>query len=147
MKSSTKNEPKSPRDVAYYRERYRNRVFSKIVSFVNEVAQKEQITQKDMAERMGKDPAQLSRLFSHPSNLTLDTISDILLAVDAEAEPPVITQFKDKAEPNYIHPLIARVLKVAEKRSDFSVTSDSAGGAKPLENRAKTAFGFEIAAE
>ena len=64
-----------------------------------------------MAERMGKDPAVLTRLLSHPSNMTLDTISDILLALDAEAEPPVITKFKDKAAPNYIHPLVAKALK------------------------------------
>lgn len=121
MKSSTKNEPKSARDVAYYRERYRNRVFSKLVSFISDVAQREQITQKDMAERLGKDPAQLSRLFSQPSNLTLDTISDILLAVDAEAEPPHITQFKDKPAPNYVHPLIARVTRSATKPPDIKV--------------------------
>ncbi|MGH6872490.1 MAG: helix-turn-helix domain-containing protein [Rhizomicrobium sp.] len=111
MKSSTKNAPKSVRDVAYYRQRHQNRVFTKLVAFINEEAQRDKITKKDMAERLGKDPGQLSRLLSHPSNLTLDTISDLLLALDAESEPPEIVRFRDRRASNYVHPLIARVVK------------------------------------
>jgi len=109
MKSSIKNDPKPLRDIAYYKQRYRNRVFAKLVSFITEQAEKHRLTQKDIAERVGKDPALISRLLSAPSNLTLDTISELLLALDAEAEPPEIVQFKDRRPPNHIHPLMARV--------------------------------------
>ena len=112
MKSSTKNDPKPIRDIAYYQQRYRNRVFSKLVSFITEQAQKHQLTKKDIAERIRKDPALLSRLLSNPSNLTLDTISDLLLAFDAEAEPPEIVLFKDRRPANFVHPLMARALNI-----------------------------------
>ena len=112
MKSSTKTEPKSIRDFAYYQQRFRNRVFMKFVSFVTEQAQSQQLSQKDMAERARKDPATLSRMLHNPSNLTLDTISDVLLALDAEADPPEIVLFRDRRPANYIHPLMAKALNV-----------------------------------
>lgn len=125
MKSSTKNGAKSVRDVAYYRQRYQNRVFSKLVAFINEESQRDQITKKEMAERLGKDPGQLSRLLSNPSNLTLDTISDLLLALDAEAEPPDIVRFADRNEPNYMHPLMERILHAPTKSENFLTHVDS----------------------
>jgi hypothetical protein len=112
MKSSTKNVPKSARDIAYYQQRYRNRVFSKLVSWIAEQAINNQLTKKDIADRINKDPALVTRLLSQPGNLTLDTISDLLLAFDAEAEPPDIILFKDRRPANYMHPLIARALNV-----------------------------------
>jgi len=121
MKSSTKSGAKSVREVEYYRRRFQNRVFTKVVDFVTTEAQRDHITKKEMAERLGKDPAQLSRLLSQPSNLTLDTISDILLALDAEAEPPEIVRFADRRAPNFVHPLIARITgaPVARTKSLF----------------------------
>jgi len=110
MTSSTKNAAKSVRDSAYYRKRYQNRVFAGLVDFVTKEAQSAQLTKKDIAERMNKDAGYLSRLLSQPSNLTLDTITDLLLAFDAEAEPPQIIKFSDRTAPNYIHPLIARAV-------------------------------------
>ena len=109
MKSSTKNGAKSVRDIEYYRTRFQNRVFAKLVDFITTEAQRDHITKKEMAERLGKDPGQLSRLLSQPSNLTLDTISDLLLALNAEAEPPEIARFADKRAPNFVHPLISRI--------------------------------------
>jgi hypothetical protein len=110
MKSSTKNAAKSPRDIAYYRRRFQNRVYAQIIKFVNEESQRGQLTKKDVAERLNKDPGQLSRLLGQPSNLTLDTITDLLLAFDAEAEPPEIVKFSDRLKPNSMHPLIARAI-------------------------------------
>jgi transcriptional regulator with XRE-family HTH domain len=112
MNSSTKNEPKPIRDIAYYQQRFRNRVFLKFVSFVTEQACAQHLTQKDIAERARKDPAVISRILSNPSNLTLDTISDVLLALDAEADPPEIVLFRDRPQANYMHPLMARALNV-----------------------------------
>jgi transcriptional regulator with XRE-family HTH domain len=112
MASSTKNARKSVRDIAYYRQRFKNRVHSKLVSFLTKCAQEDEITQKDIAERLDRDPGQISRWLREPSNLTLDTISDLLLAVDADADPPEMVRFKDRAPANYVHPLIARVLNI-----------------------------------
>lgn len=109
MKSFTKSAPKSARDIAYYQQRYRNRVYSKLVSWISEHAINNQLTKKDIAEILHKDPAQITRLLSQPSNLTLDTIAELALAFDAEPEPPEFVFFKDRARPNYVHPLIARI--------------------------------------
>jgi transcriptional regulator with XRE-family HTH domain len=123
MKSSTKNVAKSVRDVSYYRQRYRNRVFAKLVSFITEQAQRDRVTKKDIAERLNKDRGLISRLLSQPSNLTLDTISDLLLAFDAEAEPPEIVLFADRRPPNYVHPLIRRVLNITPRREILKAES------------------------
>ena len=117
MTSFISNAPRSTRDTAYYRQRHRNRVFAKVIAFINEQAEKEQITQRELAVRLGKDPAQVSRWLRHPSNLTLDTISDLLLAFDAEAELPQIVKFKDRRPANYMHPLIARIQSRAASES------------------------------
>jgi len=131
MKSSTKNDPKPLRDVAYYKQRFRNRVFLKFVAFIADQAQKQQLTQKDIADRTRKDPALVSRLLSSPSNLTLDTISEFLLAFDAEAEPPDIVFFRDRRPSNFIHPLMARALNIAPKTPPGK-TSPTGGRADEL---------------
>lgn len=135
MKSSTRSAAKSVRDVEYYRRRFQNRVFAKVVDFITTEAQREHITKKEMAERLGKDPGQLSRLLSQPSNLTLDTISDLLLAVDAEAEPPEIVRFKERRAPNYVHPLIARVTGKTAGRDEIRFPGQvSDGGSIQVED-------------
>jgi hypothetical protein len=104
------NKPhKRERDVFYYRQRLKNRMFAKIVSFFAEEAEKTGITKKDIAAILNRDPAQITRWLSSPSNMTLDSISDLLLAMDAEIDPPPIVRFSERLKPNYAHPLIARV--------------------------------------
>lgn len=44
----------------------------------------EGLTQSQLAQRMGKRPDALSRLLARPSNWTLDTLSDFLLAIAGE---------------------------------------------------------------
>jgi transcriptional regulator with XRE-family HTH domain len=127
MTSSTKNDPKPLRDISYYQQRYRNRVFSKIVSFVADQSHAQRLTQKDIGERIRKDPALISRILRNPSNLTLDTISDLLLAFDAEAEPPEIVLFRDRRPSNYIHPLMARALNIEPPKPIAKIESTNTG--------------------
>jgi len=145
MNSSTKNEPKALRDVAYYRQRFQNRVFATLVDFVSTQAKAENITKKDLAERLGRDPGQVSRLLGYPSNLTLDTISDLLLALDAEAEPPVIELFAAKRPSNYMHPLIARALKL--ERPTEKLKSESSGSSEVRLDTAGASSGPRIKTE
>jgi transcriptional regulator with XRE-family HTH domain len=109
---STSNSPTKikGRDLHYYRQRYKNRFASKLFSFYEEESKRKGISKKTIADRLGKDPAQISRWLLHPSNLTLETVSDLLLALDAEAEPPAIVRFSERAVRNYAHPVIARFL-------------------------------------
>jgi hypothetical protein len=97
------------RDIAYYRRRQQNNVFVALTKFFADEAAKDAISKKALAERLGKDPSQITRWLSAPSNFELDTISDILLAMDAEMEHRIV-RFSEQPKPNYVHPLMAPYL-------------------------------------
>ncbi len=48
--------------------------------------QSQGMTQQDLAVRLGKDPAWVSRKLSGPSNWTLHTLGDLVDALDGEIE-------------------------------------------------------------
>jgi hypothetical protein len=95
-------------EIGYARQRLKNRVFTQLLAFFEEEADRKQITQSDLAHALQKDPGQLNRLLRHPSNLTLDTISDLLVALEAELETRVV-RFAEHHPQNYVHPLLARI--------------------------------------
>jgi transcriptional regulator with XRE-family HTH domain len=99
-----------PREMFYFRQRFRNRVYNRMAAFFAREAEERGITKKVIAERLGKDPAQITRWLSGPANLTMDTLSDLLFAMEAEPEPPRIVKWADKPKPNYFDPLIAEIL-------------------------------------
>ena len=67
---------------AYFQERLKGRVFSFIFSeFLKQQAQNPEITQACIARRLRKRPEQINRWLSGPSNWTLETISDLVLAI------------------------------------------------------------------
>ena len=107
--ANTLNNKPSRRDVAYYKQRQKNRVFTELVRFFAEEAERGSITKKDLADAVGKDPSQISRWFAAPSNFELDTLSDLLLAMGAEMDHRIV-RFSDRAKPNYAHPLVARTI-------------------------------------
>lgn len=110
MATISKTAPKASRDIHYYRQRLKNRVFGTLVSFFAEEAERRGLTKRDIAASLGKDPAIITRIFREPANLTLETISDVLLAMGAEPEPPKIVRFEDRATPNDMHPLMAKIM-------------------------------------
>jgi transcriptional regulator with XRE-family HTH domain len=126
MVATTKTEAKSARDVYYYRRRLKNRIFARLAAFFAEEAKRTGLTKKDLAERLNKDPAQITRWLSGPSNLTLDTLSDLLLAMDAEADPPQLVRFSERVTPNYVHPLIAATTGLAPSASATKASTTSA---------------------
>lgn len=68
---------------AYFRSRLRNRVFNFILEkFVAE--QENGLTKAALARRIGKTPDIVNRWLGAPSNLTIDTMSDLLLGISAE---------------------------------------------------------------
>jgi transcriptional regulator with XRE-family HTH domain len=103
---SKASSPLKRRDVAYYRQRQKNRVFTALAAFFASEAARGNITKKELANRLGKDPSQITRWLSAPSNFELDTLSDILLAMGAEMDHEIVC-FSDRHKQNYVHPAIS----------------------------------------
>jgi Helix-turn-helix len=113
------------RDRAYYRRRQQNHVFAALTKFFAEEAEKGAISKKELAEILGRDPSQITRWLSAPSNLELDTISDILCAMGAELDVRIV-RLAERAQPTHVHPLVAR---------DVAVDHDTTTSApRPSEN-------------
>ena len=105
MANTSKDERLKTRDVAYYRRRQQNRIFTALAEMFAKEAESGGITKKILAERLGRDPSQITRWLSAPSNFELDTLSDILLAMGAELDVQPV-RFCDRARANYAHPLL-----------------------------------------
>jgi len=73
----------------YFRERFRDKLHSAILEAFLIRAQEKDLKQQDLAARIHRTKAQISRWFNAPSNLTLDSISDLMvgLAMDFDAFP------------------------------------------------------------
>jgi hypothetical protein len=107
--TSSENIP-LPREIYYYRQRFKNAVFSKLQDFFSNEAENSGITKGKIAAVLRRDPAQITRWLSSPGNLTLETLSDLLFAMGAEPQPPVIVKIAEQRAANYMHPLAARIL-------------------------------------
>ncbi len=110
--------------VAAFEQRNRNLVYEAVVRALEQSG----LAKKDIASNIAKDPAQITRWLKGPSNWTLDTVSNLLLAVDAEITPHV-TFFKDKMaqKSNHFHPVSLAPRAVAVR--SVVVTQHSSGAA------------------
>lgn len=87
---------------SYFQARLRNRLFNFILDkFVEE--QKNGLTKAALARRIGKSPEIINRLLGAPSNLTLDTVSDLLLGIIAEELTPVSEPILNQSPRNSLH--------------------------------------------
>jgi hypothetical protein len=99
-------------DLVYYRERTRNRVYATVISLFSRLVETRKLTKAELAFRLQKEPAQITRWLGGPSNWTLDTISDLLLAMGCELD----TKFKfvnEIANTSQVHPLLIERHNVA----------------------------------
>lgn len=126
MANTSKTSQLSKRDVFYYRQRNRNRIFSDICAFfAQEAAKNTDVTKRFIANKLGCDPALITRWLSAPSNLTVDTISDLLLALQAEMDYRIV-RFVDQSKPNFTHPFIAELSDQTDtKRNKFVLDEPS----------------------
>jgi len=95
-------------DIAYYNRRFQNRVFKAVANAVIKEIRAGHVTQSELARMLGKDPGQLSRFLSEPSNCTLNSISTILLGIGAEMTVGVSffrDQYKKNDAPNFVRQL------------------------------------------
>jgi hypothetical protein len=90
MKSISKTEALSVRDLHYYRARLKNEVYQGVLERFYALAQQQGLTKKQMATLLGRDAGQLNRQLAEPANWTLDTVSDLLLAMNAELKVVIV---------------------------------------------------------
>ena len=87
---------------AYFQQRLRLRVFNFIFSKFIE-AQKDGLTKASLTRRIEKTPDLINRWLGGSSNLTLDTISDLLLGISGEELLPTATSPLEQTRHNYSH--------------------------------------------
>ena len=101
----SKNEPIGTRELAYFRQRFKHQVFGRLASKFAERAQSCGLSKSKVSTFLKKDAGQVNRLLSIPSNLTLDTLSDLALALGCEPEIAFL-QFDDDPCHNFVHELM-----------------------------------------
>lgn len=139
MGNTSEIRPLRDRDVFYYRQRNKNRVFEKIALLFVEEAEQRGITKKQIAEMLKKDTGQITRWLSGPNNLTLDTISDLLLALGAEMDYQPV-RFEDRQKGNYFHPLMGNCKPTVHFSTTSGATGNAASAAQPgIQFKAETA--------
>jgi hypothetical protein len=96
---------------AYFQQRLRNRIFNFLLEkFI--VAQRDGLTKAALARRIGKSPEVINRWLGIPSNLTIDSVSDLLLGIAAEeVEPGSSSPLKNAP----LHSAHKRLLKESRK--------------------------------
>ena len=121
MESTSRLDSLTDRTIFYYRQRSKNRLFEAITAFFAEEAERRGITKRDIAECLRRDPAQITRWLTNPSNLTADTISDLLLSLGAEMDYQIV-RFEDRPQPNERHSLMSAVTvpRVSKKQISTS---------------------------
>jgi transcriptional regulator with XRE-family HTH domain len=121
MENTSRLDSLSDRTIFYYRQRCKNRLFEAITAFFAEEAERRGITKRDIAECLRRDPAQITRWLTNPSNLTADTISDLLLSLGAEMDYRIV-RFEDRPQPNERHSLMSAVTvpRVSKKQISTS---------------------------
>lgn len=94
----------------FFRQRMKNRTYDAVIAAVENAAATHGMRKKDIAEKLGVNPSQVTRWLSGPANWGADTISDLLFAVGAELEPVVVTfAERQRQKSNRFHPLDSKI--------------------------------------
>lgn len=96
LREVERGQPISARTRAFQRRRLQNRFHRFILKTFRE-QQRKGLTQKQLAERIDSRPEQINRWLSIPGNLTLNTISDLLLGMAVDLDDPSATPLLELA--------------------------------------------------
>src|SRR5258708_486869 len=108
-----------PGKLSYFRERFRDRLYEIVVSEFLKRKASGQMTRAKLARRIGRKPEQITRWLGAPGNWTLETVSDLMLAI-CKAEPKVTLQTlqnrvaRNFAGADWIEPPVIRLPRKAE---------------------------------
>lgn len=89
----------SPKALGYFRARLKNRLHELVLIEFMKLEKEKGFTKADMARRIHKRPELVTRLLGAPGNWTLDTVSDLLLAMGYEltAQVKKFDEVEDRA--------------------------------------------------
>ena len=119
---NTSDRKKIPvKDIFYFRQRFKNRIFQSALAYFVELAKERNLTKKDIANLLDKDPAQITRWFAGPNNWTLDTISDLLLAMDAELKYEIVSLHESSQQSTKISEIGEHLAQSETMNTQFSI--------------------------
>lgn len=72
--------------LAYFRERLRNQLYELVITEFLDQEKTKNLTRAELARRIGRRPEQITRWLGAPGNWTIDTVSDLMLAMGTEPE-------------------------------------------------------------
>lgn len=108
-----RSEPIPVRLRAYYKQRFQQKAFARLAKAFAERAEEFDLTKSGIAVLVDRDKAQINRLFAHPSNMTLDTYSELALALNFE--PTLLLEdLNEDPRHNYSHPAYSQRDKVVD---------------------------------
>ncbi len=70
--------------LAYFRGRLTNRIHELVLTEFNRLENEEKISRAELARRIGRKPEQVTRWLGAAGNWTIETLSDLLLAMGCE---------------------------------------------------------------
>jgi DNA-binding phage protein len=85
-----------------FSQRHRNAVYEEVVKALERAAEEKGISRADIAKTLGYSKSNISQLLAGPGNWTLDTVSNLLFAIDAEMRCSVVF-FSDCPKANRFH--------------------------------------------
>jgi len=85
--STIEQEPIPKTTLAFFLRNNQNRYHSFLLRVFNASG----LSQKTIADRLGKEPAQINRLLSAAGNLTINTVTSLLLAMGFDLDDPSST--------------------------------------------------------
>lgn len=109
------------------RHRTKHRAYEAVFLALKEALAGGEVTRAQLARKLDKDPATITRILSGPSNWTLNTVSDLLFAIDAEMNFTV-HHFRDDRTTNEHHDM-------AVERAAPSIISEFSAPARNAEAR------------
>jgi len=70
--------------LVYFRERFKNKLHAIVLQNFIEQERANAVSKADIARKLDKDPSQITRWLKNPGNLTIGSVSDLLLALGSE---------------------------------------------------------------
>jgi hypothetical protein len=80
--------------LAYFQTRLATNIHQALLKLFCKLESDRSFTRRELADRIGRKPEQITRWFSYPGNLTLGTVSDICVGMGYELESVTLVNLK-----------------------------------------------------